>query len=378
VPKLFYVADNRSKRQSLLSTFSPLLSIQNMLGVCFQSVKNVALQTLADPVICHADDAIIKITAAGLCGSDLHPFFGRESGLDPGTVMGHELVGTIVELGPVAAQSGLKIGDRVSAPFSTNCGKCFYCQTGLTARCQHGQLFGWRSNGQGLHGCQAELVRVPLASGSLLRLPDAVSDEQALLLGDNLSTGYFCAEMAAIHPDGTYVVIGCGTVGQLCVQVAHRLGAKRIFAIDPVAHRRAATERWGAIPLEPGSAAMQAVRQATQGRGADAVMELVGLPEAQQLAYELIRPGGTMSVIGCHCTPHFAFSPVDAYDKNLTYRTGRCSARHYMGLLTDRVARGEFDLSGIITHAFEPQDCKQAYDVFSNQKDGCVKAVLRF
>lgn len=349
-----------------------------MLGVCFKSVRNVEPQSLADPAISHADDAIVKVSTAGLCGSDLHPFFGREAGLDPGTVMGHELVGTIVDLGTAAAQSGLRIGDRVAAPFSTNCGTCYYCQIGLTARCEHGQLFGWRSRGQGLHGCQAELVRVPLASGSLFRLPDSVTDEQALLLGDNLSTGYFCAEMAGVHPDGTYVVIGCGTVGQLCVQVAHRMGATRIFAIDPVAHRRAATERWGAIPLEPGAAAIQAVRQATQGRGADAVMELVGLPEAQQLAYELIRPGGTMSVIGCHCTPDFSFSPVDAYDRNLTYRTGRCSARHYMGLLTDRVARGEYDLSGIITHNFEPQDCKRAYDVFSNQKDGCVKGVFRF
>ncbi len=349
-----------------------------MHGVCFQSIENVELQSLADPQILAPDDAIVKVASAGLCGSDLHPFFGREPGLDPGTVMGHEMVGIIVELGDSASQSGFQVGDRVAAPFSTNCGTCYFCQIGLTARCQQSQLFGWRANGQGLHGCQAEMVRVPLASGSLVKLPDSVSDEQALLLGDNLATGYYCAEMAEVHPEGVYVVIGCGTVGQLCVQAAYKRGARKIFAVDPVPHRRAATERWGAIPLEPGANAEQAVRQATQGRGADAVMELVGLPAAQSLAYQLIRPGGIMSVIGCHCTPSFAFSPVDAYDKNLTYRTGRCSARHYMGQLLDQVADGQYDLRGIITHTFEPKDCKSAYDIFSHQKDGCVKGAIRF
>jgi threonine dehydrogenase-like Zn-dependent dehydrogenase len=349
-----------------------------MLGVCFKNIEQVELQPLDDPKVIDGDDAIIKVTMAGLCGSDLHPFFGREQGLDPGTVMGHELVGTILELGSVAAQSGLKNGDRVAAPFSTNCGHCFYCQHGLTARCQSGQLFGWRSKGTGLHGCQAQLVRVPLASGSLLKLPNDLTDETALLLGDNLSTGYFCAEMAAIEPEGVYVVIGCGTVGQLCVQAVHKLGARKIFTIDPVPHRRASTERWGAVPLAPGTAAVETIRQATQGRGADSVMELVGLPDAQRLAYELIRPGGTMSVIGCHCTPHFAFSPGEAYDKNLTYRSGRCPARHYMGRLMTQVSNGEFDLSGIITHIFEPTDCRHAYDVFSHQKDGCLKGAFRF
>jgi alcohol dehydrogenase len=173
-------------------------------------------------------------------------------------------------------------------------------------------------------------------------------------------------------------VIGCGTVGQLCLQVAHKMGARKLFAIDPIPHRRAAGERWGAMPLAPDESGIKAIRQATSGRGADAIMELVGLPAAQRLAFDLLRPGGTMSVIGCHCTPHFAFSPVDAYDKNLTYRTGRCSARYYMGVLADEVAKGQFDLSGLITHHFEPRECVRGYDIFSHQKEGCVKAVFQF
>jgi threonine dehydrogenase-like Zn-dependent dehydrogenase len=349
-----------------------------MHGICFQTVETVQWRTVEQPELIDPRDAIVRVSVAGLCGSDLHPFLGREPGLDAGTVMGHEVVGTIVELGESAAKSGLQIGNRVFAPFSTSCGECFYCQSGLTARCELGQLFGWRSQGKGLHGCQAELVRIPLAAGTLMKIPTGISDGDALLLGDNFSTGYFCAEMAEVKPDGVYAVIGCGTVGQLCLQVAQKMGARKLFAIDPVPHRRLAGERWGAIPLEPGEPAVAALRQATKGRGADGVMELVGLPQAQALAYQLLRPGGTMSVIGCHCTPHFAFSPVDAYDKNLTYRTGRCSARHYMGVLTDRVAKNEFDLSGVITHQFAPDECSQAYDIFANQKDGCVKAVFAF
>ena len=350
-----------------------------MKGVSFQAVGDVETIEMADPEIQDPRDAIIKVSLAGLCGSDLHPFFGREKGLDVGTVMGHELVGEIVELGTSAsADSNLSIGDRVFAPFSTNCGDCFYCQIGLTSRCDAGQLFGWRQDGLGLHGCQSELVRVPLAAGTLVRLPEAVSNEEALLLGDNLSTGYYCASMADIRSEGVYVVIGCGTVGQLCILAARDLGATKIYALDLVKDRRLQAEALGAVGLEPDESAVAEINAATSGRGADAVMELVGLPDAQALAYRLLRPGGVMSVIGCHCTPDFAFSPVDAYDKNLTYRTGRCPARSFMEPLMQKVIDGDYDLGGFVTHRFRIEDCKEAYDVFSNRKDGCIKAALEF
>ncbi len=337
----------------------------------------VATVELPEPRLEHPRDAILQVSLAGLCGSDLHPFFGREIGLDVGTVMGHELVGTILEIGEEArANSDLVVGSRVFAPFSTSCGNCFYCLVGLTSRCEIGQLFGWRQNGDGIHGCQSQRVRVPLADGTLKKLPATVSDEDALLLGDNLSTGFYCAEMAGIKPEGVYVVIGCGTVGQLCILAARQLGAQQIFALDLVGDRRQRAEALGARSLSPGESAVEEIQAATSGRGADAVMELVGLPEAQELAYRLLRPGGTMSVIGCHCTPNFSFSPVDAYDKNLTYRTGRCPARHYMDRLTAEVAAGKFELSGFITHRFNIKDGREAYDVFSKRLDGCVKAVI--
>lgn len=349
-----------------------------MRAVSFQEVNQVATVDMESPRVQSPRDAIVRVTMAGLCGSDLHPFWGREQGLLPGTVMGHELVGIVEAVGGIAGQT-ISVGDRVFVPFSTNCGECYFCQNGLTSRCTQGQLFGWRQTAAGkvvgLHGCQSQWVRVPLADASLKVLPEGVSDEAGLLLGDNFSTGYYCAEMADIGPGGVYVVIGCGTVGQLCVVAAKSMGAESLIAVDPVASRRRQAERLGAIAVSP-EEALKEVHARTENRGADGVMELVGVPEAQQLAYQLIRPGGVMSVIGCHCTPDFAFSPVDAYDKNLTYRTGRCPARYYMDRLTDRVANGEFSLDEFITHRFAFDDSVEAYDIFSNRKDNCIKAVF--
>ncbi len=347
----------------------------NIKGICFDAVERVSTHEMREPQVQDRRDAIIRVSLAGLCGSDLHPFFGREAGLDPGTVMGHELVGTVVELGEDV--KNFDTGDRVFAPFSTNCGQCYYCRAGLTSRCSVGQLFGWVQNGNGLHGCQSEFVRVPLADATLMKAPSGLSDVAALLLGDNFSTGYYCAEMAGVESGGVYAVIGCGTVGQLAIVAARAMGAQQLVAIDLIEERRLAAEALGAVACAPNDA-KRLLDQMSDGRGADAVMELVGLPQAQALAYQLLRPGGTMSVIGCHCTPDFAFSPVDAYDKNLVYKTGRCPARYYMDRLTDRVAGNEFAIDSFVTHRFSVDDSQRAYDVFSKRLDGCVKAVIEF
>lgn len=345
-----------------------------MQGVCFQNVQRVDVLELADPVIEQPGDAIVRVQLAGLCGSDLHPFFGREVGIDAGTVMGHEFVGEVVAVGDNVA--GIRVADRVCAPFTTNCGLCFYCQRRLTSRCVNAQLFGWREAGQGLHGGQATLVRVPMADATLMKVPEGMTDEIALLIGDNLSTGYFAADMVEVEPDGVYVVIGCGTVGLLAIASAFRLGAERVFAIDPNESRTKIAGSLGATALTDAGQATSAIRDQTDGRGADGVMEVVGLPQAQQLAYDLIRPGGTMAVIGCHCTPGFAFSPADAYNKNITYRTGRCPARSYMPRIAADLAGHPIDLSWCVTHRFTIDQARQAYDVFANRKNGCVKAVF--
>ena len=346
-----------------------------MHGVCFREPGVVSWDVVADPAIEDPADAVVQVELAGLCGSDLHPFFGREQGLDPGTVMGHEFVGHVVDAGP--AVRSVRPGDRVYSPFSTSCGHCLFCLSGLTSRCERGQLFGWRSNGVGLHGGQAERVRVPLADTTLKPLPEGLSSEAALLLGDNFSTACYCADMAGIRPDGVTVVIGCGSVGVLGIMAAKLAGAGTIVAVDPVPERRARAAALGAVAVEPGPDVAKTVASLGHGRGADSVMEFVGLPAAQRLAWEILRPGGVMAVIGCH-TSAFAFSPSEAYDKNLTYRTGRCPARHYMERLTERVMQDLPHIAQVITHRFAPADCVRAYDVFAHQREGCVKAVFEF
>ncbi len=346
-----------------------------MKAITLSDVESVETIAMVDPGIESGTDAIVRVTMAGLCGSDLHPFFGRESGLDANTVMGHEMVGEIIDIGSEVAAFG--VGDRVFIPFSSNCGDCFYCRNKLPSRCEVGNLFGWVEDGVGLHGCQSEFVRVPYADATLMKVPQGVTDEAALLLGDNFSTGFYCAQMAQCGSGKVHVVIGCGTVGQLCCIAARSMGAETIVAIDPLESRRKQAEVLGARAISPDDAGAE-IQSLTNGRGADCVMELVGLPDAQRLAYQLIRPGGIMSVIGCHCTPNFQFGPASAYDKNLTYCTGRCPARHFMDLLTPRVAAGEFDLSGFVTHEFGIEESIRAYDVFSKRLDGCGKAVIRF
>lgn len=346
-----------------------------MHGICFSAPGVVVWDELPDPRIESDHDAIVDVELSGLCGSDLHPFFGREVGLDAGTVMGHEFVGRVRDVGPRVVT--VQPGDRVFAPFSTSCGQCAACRSGLTSRCERGQLFGWRSDGVGLHGGQAERVRVPLADGTLKVVPEGLSRDAALLLGDNFSTACFCADLAGIDPAGVTVVIGCGSVGLLGILAARLAGAAHVVAVDLVPERRERARAFGATAVEPGPEVASAVHALGGLRGAASVMEFVGLPAAQRLAWEVLRPGGTMAVIGCHCAP-FAFSPSEAYDKNLTYRTGRCPARAYMERLTPRVIDDLPHITQVVTHRFAPADAVHAYDVFAHQRDGCVKAVFEF
>ena len=345
-----------------------------MQAICFRDIKQLDVCDLAEPEIETAGDCIVKVEMAGLCGSDLHPYWGREKGLDAGTVMGHEFVGRVVVAGSQVRE--LVEGDRVFAPFSSNCGDCYFCNHGLPSRCRSGQLFGWRSEGRGLHGGQAQYIRVPLASGTLMKVPDDVSDELALLLGDNLSTGFFCTDMANVQPDGTYVIIGCGNVGLMALKAAQIKGCHQVIAFDPVADRRLLAEQLGATVVSTEQAAEEVVRRLTEGRGADGVLELVGMPAAQRLAYQLVRPGGTIATVGCHCDATFAFSPVDAYDKNLTYRTGRCPARYYMQQLIDHPAIRQMNTRSFITHYFSLDDGPRAYELFSHRQEGIIKGVF--
>ena len=347
-----------------------------MQAVVFRSEREVACESVPDPGLVDPTDALVRVRLTAICGSDLHVYHGREKGLDVGTVMGHEFVGEILECGRDVR--GWKPGDSVLSPFTTSCGNCFYCREGLTSRCRYGELFGWVQAGRGLQGAQAEYVRVPLAESTLLSIPDGVCDEEALLLGDVLATGYHCARMAGIRPAGTYVVLGCGPVGLMAIVAARELGAETLYAVDAVPERLAHAARLGARPLNYRSENPVAlVQEATEGRGADAVLEVVGSPQATRLAIDLVRPGGTVSAVGVHTEQQFPFSPVEAYDKNLTYRIGRCPARAVLEDLIPLVRRKQYDLASVISHQLPLSQGVLGYAMFDEKRDGCTKVALR-
>lgn len=365
-----------------------------MKAITFEGKSTVAYRTVDEPRLEAAGDVIVRVRAAGICGSDLHPYHEREKGLDHGTVMGHEFVGEVVEVG--SGVSGIALGDIVFSPFTTSCGECFFCRRGLTCRCTSGELFGWVHEGAGLHGAQAEYARVPLADGTLMNVPEGVSDAAALLLGDILSTGFFCAEMAGVGvlgkkgtvvggppgvqtgPGGTYVVVGCGPVGMMAVIAARYLGAEELFAVDAVPDRLQVAERLGAVPLDyRQDPVVDIVREATGGRGADAVMEAVGARGASELAIAVLRPGGVLSSVGVHTDQRFGFSPGDAYDKNLTFRSGRCPARAYMERLAPLVRDGVIKPEFVFSHRLPLSDGVRGYEIFDKKLDGCTKVLLQ-
>jgi threonine dehydrogenase-like Zn-dependent dehydrogenase len=341
----------------------------------------VVRHDLPEPALRDDRDAIVEVALAGLCGSDLHPYLGREP-VRAGTIPGHELVGVVRAVG--SAVAGLAVGDRVLAPFSTSCGACAPCRRALTARCREGELLGWRpvedpppGAARGLDGAQAERVRIPLAATTLLRVPPSVDDATALLLGDNFTTGWFAAEQAGAAAGATIAVVGCGAVGLSALAAAAHLGAGALLAIDPVAERRRAAAELGALAAAPDGAA--AALATLAGEGVDAVVEAVGDPAAQRLAFTLVRPGGTIAAVGVHTAP-FAFLPADAYDRNLTYRAGRAPVRALLDRLLPAVAAGRIRVPAdqIVSERATPlADGPAAYRRFAAREAGVRKILFR-
>jgi threonine dehydrogenase-like Zn-dependent dehydrogenase len=344
-----------------------------MQALTFRGIRQIRHESVPDPVLHDETDAIVQVERAGLCGSDLHVYHGRDAGQDLGTIMGHELVGRVVEAGRAARRHA--VGARVVAAFSTCCGRCFYCARGLSARCPEGALFGWVRDGVGLQGAQAEYIRVPHADATLVQVDDDLPADLALLLADVLPTGWHAARLGEIAAGDVAVVLGCGPVGLAAVLAAREQGAARVCAVDSIPERLALAERLGASPLSLSGDVAAAILEATDGRGADAALEIVGSPEALRLAFDLVRPGGVVAVAGVHHEPHFAFSPAEAYDKNLTLRIGRCPARSLMEEL-EPLLRRRPELASIVTHRRPLADGPAAYRLFDLKQDGCVKVVF--
>ncbi len=341
------------------------------------------LEEVPEPRIQDSGDVVVKVTTAGLCGSDLHIVHGRDKGIRMETIMGHEFTGIIEETGP--GVSHFQKGDRIVAPFTVNCGGCFYCKRDLPGRCIRSEGFGFITEaGKGLHGAQAEYVRVPLADSTLIKIPEKhndgseIKDEEILFLGDIFSTAYSCAEKGEIRKGDVVVVIGCGPVGLLCILAAQLFEPSAIIAVDSVDYRLAKAKSFGAFPATPDTEMLvHLVGELTEGRGADAALEAVGHASALDLAIRVLRPGGVVSIAGYHTTESYPFPIQAAYGKNLTVKIGRCNARKYMSQLLPVVMENRVPMTDIITHVLPLQEGIHGYDIFSKRLDSAIKVLLK-
>ena len=326
---------------------------------------------LPDPTIEAPGDVIIRVDRSGLCGSDLHTYEGREHAR-AGVVPGHEAVGTVTGIGKTVA--GFSVGDRVVVPFTTSCGTCKPCLIGLSARCENGSLFGWGDpdnlSAPAVNGGQASMLRVPLADGTLVPIPDGVSDAQAVLLTDNLPTGWYAAERSDPIEGEAALVVGLGSVGLSAVAALRALGADPVFAVDPAEDRLARAEMLGASPLTP---------VAGSRRGVTSVVEAAGTKAAQGYAFQSVRPGGTLSVIAVQTDAEFPFTPVNAYDANITVRFGRAPVRSVLNRMLPMIKSGALQIPDdvIVTHPTEAlEDGPDLYRAFADREPGLVKALF--
>lgn len=345
---------------------------KTMKAVVFDGPGKVSVQDRPVPQLKSPKDVIVKVHTTALCGSELHTYRGIQPS-EPGIIMGHEFTGTVVEAG--SEVKAIKVGDRVVAPFTASCGECFYCQSGFSARCTQSQLFGSAA----LDGGQAEYVRIPFADGTAMAAPPAgeIEDRTLILMADIFPTGYFGAKNAfgLLHPqpagEATVVVVGCGPVGLCAVISALEYRPRHLFAVDGVESRLALAEKLGAEPLNFAvlgkEGMLKRVGEVTQGRGADAVIEVVGLSPALRTAFDLLRPFGVISSIGVH-NAEIPWSGEEAYGKNLRLQMGRCPVRSIASEALPVLARNQQKLSFMFDKMMPLSEAVEGYDLFDKMK----------
>lgn len=376
-----------------------------MKALSYDGPSRVSLAEKPDPRIEHPQDAIVRVTCAAICGSDLHLLHGLVPDTRIGATFGHEIVGVIEEVGPQVR--GMSVGDRIAVPFNISCGGCYFCERGLTACCENTNpssdvacgVYGYSHTTGGYAGGQAEYVRVPFADVGPMKIPDDMYDEEAVTLTDALPTGYQGAEMCGIKGGETVVVLGAGPVGLFAMKAAWLLGAGRVIAVDKVGYRLDFARRWAnveTINFEEVDL-ITTIKDVTQGRGADACIDAVGCEAAGSGAqralgvygkmeagsaaalnwcFHATRKGGTVSVLGVYGPP---FNLVDfgtAMNKCQTIRTGQCSVKRYMPQLAEHIRQGRIDAKAMITHKYPLERLSEAYHTFARKQDGCIKPVL--
>ena len=388
-----------------------------MKAVRYYGKEDVRVETVPDPEILNPHDAIVKVTATAICGSDLHIYDGYIPTMEQGDILGHEFMGEVVEVGRDTKR--LKIGDRVVVPFTIACGQCFFCKEGLWSLCDNSNpnawmleklygysgsaLFGYSHMYGGYPGGQAQFVRVPFADVGPLKVPDSLSDEQLLFLSDIFPTGYMAAENCNIKPGDTVAVWGCGPVGQFAIKSAYLLGADRVIAIDRFPERLAlaASEGKADVIDYTTTDVYDEIRSKTGGQGPDACIDAVGLEahgttldawydrvktsmymatdraHALRQAIGVCRKGGTVSIPGVYGGWLDKFPLGPAFGKGLTLKMGQTHMHRYLGPLLERVERGEIDPSFIITHRVRLDEAPAMYRTFRDKQDSCIKVVMR-
>lgn len=338
----------------------------------FQGTGEVRLLEVPKPSVKGSGDVLVKITLGAICGSDLHIYHGH-AGMSPGELLGHEFVGVVEDVG--ADVTRFKLGDRVVASFFTSCGQCALCRRGWFNQCVHKATFGLGAKYGGLGGAQSEYVVVPHADHSMELIPIGMTDEQAIFVGDILSTAFFGAERAEIKPGDVVAVIGAGPVGLLATMCAQLFGPARIFVVDMVDSRLETARDLGGIPINASQVQpVEAIAGQTGGLGADASIECVGLLSAVDTAIRSVRGGGTISMVGVPSAVLGEFPYLHVWSKALTFRSGWCNVQAYMRPLLELIAAGRLKPDSIISHRMKLDQAEEAYRMFDARE--ATKIVL--
>lgn len=342
-----------------------------MKALIYKGKEKVALEDIAKPKIEESGDAVLRITTAAICGSDLHTY--KRDLPQTGLAMGHELMGIIEEAGD--GVKNFKQGDRVVVPFSNGCGICWFCKNNWPTQCTDLKVFGKGD----LSGGQAEFARIPRVDANAVLLPKEVPDEEAIFLADIFPTGFFAAENGSIRQGQSVAVLGCGPVG-LCAQIAAQLfNPALVIALDSVPYRLEMAEKTGSKPVDISKQDWkEQVMQLTEGRGLDAVLEAVGGEgQALQSAFDLVRGGGTVSMVGVPTEDFYSLPIIRMFRKDITFKVGVCPARRYIEKLIPLILEKKVNLSQLVSHAVPLEKGPEAYQMFYRRDPGVMKILLK-
>ena len=343
-----------------------------MRAVTYQAPGEVRVDEKPEPEVGSPDEAVIRVEATGVCGSDLHIYHGRVE-IEPGFTIGHEYVGTVLATGDDVSK--VAEGDRVLGTYCTACGECFFCRRGDFQQCDSSRVFGHGEALGSLQGAQADQLLVPHADRTLRHVPDGLSDDVALFAGDVMGTGYHAVQALELEPGSSAAVLGLGPVGLCAVQAARAAGAERVIAIDSVEERLRMAESLGATPLHLTEDDVRArVKEETDGRGVDGAVDAVGHPDALDMACRLTRKAGTVSATGVYAEPIQLHMGI-VWIKGLTLKTGQANVIAYVDPVLERLQSGELDPTPLVTHHMKLDDAPEAYEVYDRHE--ALKIVIR-